>query len=300
MKLAISGASGKLGRLTVEELLAKVPVGDIVLTTRTPENLAEYAERGVEVRFADFDKRESLPDAFAGIDRMIMISASNATGRREDQHGAAIAAAVAQGVQHIVFPSMPKVDDPNHPVGLTAEEYRDAEEALAASGTSWTVLRDGPYAELHVVERFKPAIAAGRMAINTGDGTAGFVKKQDVAAALVGVVTDEPGKHAGEIYDISGPELLTFEQVAEKLSAVSGRELEYVEVDDETFAAEARDAGVPPLMVDALTGMGKAVREGYFAVKTDMVQQLTGRKPASLDEVLAEHREELAAAAATA
>jgi NAD(P)H dehydrogenase (quinone) len=296
MKLAISGASGKLGRLTVEELLAKVPAGDIVLTTRTPENLGEYVERGVEVRFADFDRPESLPDAFAGVDRMIMISASNGTGRRDDQHGAAITAAAAQGVQHIVFPSMPKVDDPNHPVGLTAEEYREAEEALAASGTDWTVLRDGPYAELHVVERFAPAIASGRMAINTGEGTAGFVKKQDVAAALVAVLTAEPSRHVGEIYDISGPELLTFEQVAEKLAAVTGRELEYVEVDDETFAAEAREAGVVPLMVDALTGMGKAVREGYFAVQTDMVEQLTGRKPASLDDVLVEHRDELTAA----
>jgi NAD(P)H dehydrogenase (quinone) len=298
MKYAISGASGKLGRLSVEELLEKVAAEDVVLTTRTPEALDEYRERGADVRFADFDKPESLADAFAGVDRMIMISASNGTGRREDQHGAAIATATSQGVQHIVFPSMPRVDDPTHPVGLTAEEYREAEEALAASGTDWTVLRDGPYAELHVVERFMPALGAGRMAINTGEGGAGFVKKRDVAAALVAVVTDEPGRHAGQIYDISGPELLTFKQVAEKLSSASGREIEYVEVDDATFAEETRAAGVPPLMVDALTGMGRAVREGFFAVRTDKVKELTGREPASLDDVLAEHRDELVAAAA--
>ena len=298
MRYAISGASGKLGRLSVEELLTRIPAEEAILTTRTPENLGEFRQLGVEVRFADFDKPDSLPDAFAGVDRMILISASNGTGRREDQHGAAIAAAAAQGVQHIVFPSMPKADDPRNPVGLVVEEYREAEEALATSGTDWTVLRDAPYAELHVVDRFMPTLATGRMAINTGDGAAGFVKRRDVAAALVAVVADEPGRHAGEIYDISGPELLTFEQVAEKLSAVSACEIEYIEVDDETFAEEARAAGVPELMVEALTGMGKAVREGYFAVQTEAFEELTGKKSASLDDVLAEHGDELRAAAA--
>jgi NAD(P)H dehydrogenase (quinone) len=298
MKLAITGASGKLGRLTVEELLKRVPAQDVVVTTRTPDAVADLAQRGVEVRRADFDEPQSLPAAFAGVDRMIMISASNGTGRRDDEHGAAIRAAVEQGVQHIVFPSMPKVDDPRHPVGLAAQEYREAEETLAASGTAWTVLRDGPYAELHVVERFTPAVAAGRMVINTADGEAGFVSRRDVAAALAAVLTDAPGRHDGVIYDISGPELVSFRDVAEKLSRVSGREVEYVDVDDAAFAQATREAGVPALMVDALTGMGRAVREGYFAIRTDEVQRLTGAAPTSLDDVLEQHRDVLVAAAA--
>jgi NAD(P)H dehydrogenase (quinone) len=293
MKYAITGASGKLGGLTVERLLAERPADEVVILTRTPEKLSTLQEQGVDVREADFDRPETLADAFAGVDRMIMISASNGTGKREDQHGAAIRAAVEQGVSHIVFPSMPNVVRHDHPVGLTAAEYREAEESLAASGTAWTVLRDGPYAELHVVDRFKPAVAAGKMAINTGEGTAGFVSRADVAAALVAVLVDDPGKHDGTIYDISGPELLTFEDVARKLSAASGREVEYVEIDDENFAEQTRAAGVEPLMVDALTGMGRAVREGYFAVRTDAVEELTGRPPKTLDQVLDEHKAEL-------
>jgi NAD(P)H dehydrogenase (quinone) len=297
MVIGISGASGKLGRLSVEAALERVEPQDLVITTRTPANLAEYAERGVDVRYADFDEPESLTTAFAGVERMFMISASNGTGHRYDEHSAAISAAKAAGVERLVFPSMPKVDDPAHPVGLAAQEYRDAEELLAAGGVPYAILRDAPYAELHVVERFTPALAAGQMRINTADGTAAFVSRADVARAAIALVLGDG--HMGNTYDITGPELLTFKQVAELLAEVSGRPLEYVEVDDATFAQETAAAGVPPLMVDALTGMGKAVREDYFAVQSDDFKTITGRDPLSLREVLEAHRDELAAAAVT-
>ncbi|HEY4095507.1 MAG TPA: SDR family oxidoreductase [Baekduia sp.] len=297
MVIGISGASGKLGRLSVEAALERVEPQELVITTRTPANLAEYAERGVDVRHADFDEPESLTSAFAGIERMFMISASNGTGHRYDEHSAAINAAKEAGIQRLVFPSMPKVDDPAHPVGLAAQEYRDAEELLAAGGVPYAILRDAPYSELHIVERFTPALAAGQMRINTADGTAAFVSRQDVARAAIALVLGDG--HMGNTYDITGPELLTFKQVAELLAEVSGRPLEYVEIDDATFAKETAAAGVPQLMVEALTGMGKAVREDYFAVQSDDFKQITGHDPLSLRAVLEAHRDELAAAALT-
>jgi NAD(P)H dehydrogenase (quinone) len=294
MVLGISGASGRLGRLSVEAALERVPSWELVITTRTPDSLRDYAERGVEVRFADFDQPESLPLAFAGIERMFMISASNATGKRYDQHNAAINAARNAGVQRLVFPSMPKVDDPQHPIGLVAAEYRDAEELLERSGLPYTVLRDAPYSELHVIERFTPALAAGEMRINTVGGKAAFVARADVARAAIVAALADGEQHVGQIYDITGPELLTFEQVAQLLAEVSGRELSYVEIDDKTFAEETEAAGVPELMVEALTGMGRAVREGYFAVQTDDYAKITGSDPLPLREVLEAHRDELA------
>jgi NAD(P)H dehydrogenase (quinone) len=298
--LGISGASGRLGALAVNAALEQVPPEELVITSRTPKGLSDYADRGVSVRFADFDDPASLPEAFAGIDRMFMVSASNATGKRYDQHNAAITAARDAGVKRLVFPSMPKVDDPRHPVGLAAEEYRDAEEILERTGIAYTVLRDAPYSELHVVERFTPALGLGQMRINTEDGTAAFVSRQDVAhAAIVAALTDSEA-YVGKVLDITGPELLTFAQVAELISEVTGQELRYVEVDDETFAQEIAAAGVPQLMVEALTGMGRAVREGYFAVQTGDYNDLTGRDPLPLREVLEAHREEMVNAAAAA
>jgi NAD(P)H dehydrogenase (quinone) len=293
MVYGVSGASGRLGRITAETLLRRVSADQVVLSTRTPGSLHDLAAAGADVRYADFDQPESLSGAFAGIDRMFMVSASNGTGKREDQHGVAIGAAREAGVHHLVFPSMPKVDDPTHPVGLAAAEYREAEETLAESGLAWTVLRDGPYSELHVVERFAPAVAAGRVVMNSGDGTAGFVSRADVAAAAVGVLLSPEGEHNGRIYDISGPELMSFRQAVELVSEVTGREIDYIEVDDAEFEQAMREAGLGELMVDALTGMGRAIREGYFAVATDHVRQITGDEPAPLGDVLTRHREDL-------
>jgi NAD(P)H dehydrogenase (quinone) len=293
MTYGISGASGKLGRIAADTLLAQVPPEQVVLSTRTPEALDDLKARGAQVRYGDFDDVDSLPGAFAGVDRMFMISASNGTGKRDDQHGGAIRAAREAGVRHVVFPSMPSVDKSDHPVGLAAAAYREAEATLKESGLAWTVLRDGPYSELHVVERFASAVAAGRVIMSSGDGKAGFVSRNDVAAAAIAVLRSEEGEHDGETYDISGPELLSFPEAVALVAEVTGREIEYVEVDDEAFAEHLRGNGVPDLMVDALSGMGRAVREGYFAIATDQVRELTGKAPVPLRDVLERNREAL-------
>jgi NAD(P)H dehydrogenase (quinone) len=181
-----------------------------------------------------------------------------------------------------------------------ASEYREAEELLERSGIAYTVLRDAPYSELHVVERFTPALAAGEMRINTRGGRAAFVSRADVARAAIAAAMADGEEHVGRIYDITGPELLTFEQVAALLSDVGGSGLRYVEVDDETFAQDTARTGVPKLMVEALTGMGRAVREGWFAVQTDDYRQITGHDPRSLRQVLEAHRDELVQAAGAA
>lgn len=292
---AISGASGKLGRLAAEALLAAADPSDVVLTTRTPEALADLAERGADVRFADFDDPSSLPAAFAGVDRLLMISASNATGKRKDQHGGAMRAATAAGVQHIIFTSMPKVDDPAHPVGLAAEEYREGEELVKAEARSWTILRMAPYAELHVLERLPELFGTGKVVTNAGAGRMPFISRTDCAAAAVAVLVSDG--HAGEVLDVSGPESLTWGDVAGLVTEVSGHRIELVALPDAEYEQATRESGAPPLLVDALVGMGIAVRDGWFDVPTDVVEQLTGRAPRSLRDVLVEHRSELAAPA---
>src|ERR1700722_6855793 len=136
---AISGASGRLGRLAAAALLERVPASQVVLTTRTPSALASQAALGVAVRHADFDHPQTLAPAFSGVDRVLIISASNATGKREDQHNAAVRAAEDASVEHIVFTSMPRVDAVSHPAGLPAREYRAAEKSLKRTGVSWTI-----------------------------------------------------------------------------------------------------------------------------------------------------------------
>jgi NAD(P)H dehydrogenase (quinone) len=288
---AISGASGRLGRLAAAALLERVPASQVVLTTRTPAALISHAALGVVVRHADFDDPKTLTAAFSGVDRLLIISASNATGKREDQHDAAMRVAKEAGVKHIVFTSMPRVDAVSHPAGLPAQEYRAAETSLKRIGLGWTILRNAPYAELHVVERLPELFGAGRVVTNAGEGRAPFISRRDCAAvASAALVSDG---HEGQTYDVSGPESLTWRDVTQLTSYVVGRNIEYVAVDDRTYRAQTLAAGAPPLLADALTAMGIAMREGYFDVRSDAVARFTGRQPTSLREVLIANRQAL-------
>lgn len=298
MRIGISGASGKLGRLAVEAALARVSAADLIVTSRTPNALVDLARRGVTVRHADFDAPVSLLQAFAGIERLLLVSTTNDTGKRSDQHAAAIKEARRAGVKHLVFTSMPRADEPRHPVWIAAQEYYEAERLLAASDLSHTILRNAPYAELHVIERLLPAIQAGELRINSGDGAAAFMARADIAEAAIAVLLQEG--HAGKIYDLTGPELLTYRQIADLVSSVIGTTVAYVDLDDVAFERESSAAGVPAPLVDVLTRIGVAIRTGYFAVRTDVFRQLTGRDPLSVREILRAHRDVLLASASDA
>ena len=148
MTLIVTGASGHLGRLVADALLERVDPAEVVLVTRHTRALRDLAERGVTVRYGDFDDRASLAEAFAGGDRALLMS-TLAIGRRAAQHRAAIEAASAAGVRQLVYTSFPN-PVPDHPVGPIATEHGETEEVLRASGLEWTILRNATYAELQV------------------------------------------------------------------------------------------------------------------------------------------------------
>jgi NAD(P)H dehydrogenase (quinone) len=290
MIVGITGASGRVGRFAAEYALSRVPAEDLVLLTRTPASLADLAERGVQVRQGDFDDPESLVVALADVTHLFMVSASNFTGKRTDQHGDAIRAAVQAGVQKIVFLSMPGVEDPANPIGLAAEEYRDAELQIMGSGMRWAILRNGPYTELHVVERLGADLSEGVVS-NAQNGRAGFVSRQDVAEAAIGALLADSADN--RIFEVSGPEMLTFADLARLLAEATDRPLEYENCSDSDFEKRLRAKGFPELGVQSLTGMGIALRGGFFDESSDAVLELTGRPPVSVAEVLRHNRDAL-------
>jgi NAD(P)H dehydrogenase (quinone) len=243
------------------------------------------------VRHADFDEPATLREAFAGVERLLLISARSSGGEDEDPHREAIHAARACGVSHVVFTSMPKVDDPRHPVGWPAREYHRSEETLRGSGMAWTILRNGPYMELNVLERAPELFGTGRIATNAGEGRSAFISRGDCASAAIAVLTSDG--HDGRTYDVWGPEALTWSEVARLLSELSGHEVAYAPLDDDEFADLARGSGMAPPMVQALTGVGVATREGYFEGSAEVFEALTGRVAERLRDVLEAHRDEL-------
>jgi NAD(P)H dehydrogenase (quinone) len=288
MKIIVSGASGQLGRLVAEQLLGRVAPGDVILVTRTPDALAELARLGAEVRHGDFDEPGSLPDAFAGGERLLLIS-TMAVGRRVQQCHAALDAAARAGVRHVAYTSLTN-PVAGHPSGEIVDEHRECEELARSCGLAWTVLRNAAYAELQVP---LGAVAAtyGRLVTNAGDGRVAPISRSDCAAAAVAVLTTDG--HESKTYEITGAEALTQADIARLLTDVTGRAVKVVPTGDRRLMWGLGRLGTPKPTARAIVDLGIATREGYFDVVDPAFEQLTGRPPRGLREVLAAHREDL-------
>ena len=287
MSIVIMGASGHLGRLTAELVLDRVPASGVILTTRHPEELSGFAERGAEVRTADFDQPKTLAGAFAGGERLLLISTQD-LGRRVAQHRAAIAAAKEVGVRQVIYTSYlnPVEENP----AVVTPSHRDTEEALRESGLAWTALRNAFYAEYQVPAGAQ-AIATGRLVHNSGDGKTPYVSRKDCATVAAAVLTTYG--HEGEAYDLTGPEALDQDDVAALLSELSGRPVEAVAVDDGELIRGLTAAGMPEPAARGIASYGRAIREDFLNEASDAVENLTGRPPLSLREVFEAHRDEL-------
>jgi NAD(P)H dehydrogenase (quinone) len=285
-RLAITGASGQLGRLVAERVLAQCAPSDVILTTRSPHALLGFAARGADVRQADFDDARALRAAFTGAERLLLISATDLQ-RRVAQHRAAIAAAEAAGVRHVIYTSGSKPAPPN-PAAVAASHHA-TEQALAASGLAWTVLRNSLYADYQVPEALR-AIETGELVHNRGAGRVAYVARDDCAAAAAGVLVQDG--HGGAVYDITGGESYDAEALASLYGELGGKSVALRAIDDATFVTGLVGSSTDGHLrygAELLASFGRAIREGYLDVRSDAVSRLTGRKPRALRAVLAPH-----------
>jgi len=303
MRTVITGASGSFGRQVTQLVLAKIPASELILVTRNPASLAEFGARGAQVRFGDFDKPETLAQALAGGEKLLLISTLAVGQRRQTQHRAAIEAAMSAGIQHIVYTSSVGIH-PKSPSMAVADHYF-TEELLRRSGAAFTLLRDSQYAEVIVTMMAPMALRTGKWIMSARDGCMAFVSKRDCVASAAAVLTSSG--HEGATYEITGPELYAFRQAAAIASEISGRPIEYVDVTDDEKLAMWDAAGVPRAYSDGLmnddgTGVWgseemisyeRAIREGYFSICSHHVELLTGRPARSLREVFCAHLDAL-------
>jgi NAD(P)H dehydrogenase (quinone) len=283
--LFVTGASGHLGRRVVELLLEK-GTGRIVAGTRKPEKLADLAARGVVVRQADFDDPKGLEAALAGVDRMLMIStdAIDRPGRRLAQHQAAVAAAVSAGVKHAVYTSMPNPE--TSPV-VFAPDHLGTEQALKASGMSWTILRDCWYADF-LIPTLAPAVASGKLTAATGQGGAPYVTREDCAQAAAAALASPDTSN--KTWNITGPDLVTYADLASVATELAGRPVTYLPVTPEERTAQLIAAGTPEFIAKLLVSSQVAISQGKMGTPSTAVKELTGREPMSVREFLSAHR----------
>lgn len=281
MRIVITGASGQLARGVIDKALETVSASDLILVSRSPDQLETYRASGAEVRFGDFEKPESLPEAFQGGTRMLLIS-TDAVGDRVDQHAAAIDAAVGAGMELIAYTSMvnPVPENP----AFVIPDHRATEQKLRDCGVGWVFLRNSMYAEFQA-SSMAAAAASGILVTNEGSGQVAYVSRNDCAAAAAAVLVS--GAHAGSAYDITGPELLGAKERAGIFSSITGKAIEVVDVDDDSYAQGLADAtGMPLSAARGMASFGEAARRGFLAVASSDFETLTGRKPRDLRSVL--------------
>jgi NAD(P)H dehydrogenase (quinone) len=277
--VAVTGASGQLGRKVADLLLERLEPSQVVLLTRSPEALASYSERGAVVRGADFDEPASLADAFTGADRALLISALDFE-RRTGQHRNAIEAAKTAGVRHVIYTSIPEPE--GNPAAASPSHYA-TEVAARDSGLAWTFLRNSLYSDFQVPV-VAQAITSGQLVTSAGDGRVAYVSRKDCAAAAAAVLVQDG--HESKAYDITGPEAIGPRDLAALAAELGDRPVEVVSVDDDALVAGMIANAVPEAVAPILLSFVVAAREGFLDTVSSAVEDLTGKRPTSLREVV--------------
>lgn len=291
-RLLVSGASGQLGRRVIE-LLLDANAGEIIATTRQPEKLADLAARGVEVRHADFNTPETLPAAFRGADRLLLISTDtiDGIGTRQKQHTAAIQAAQAANVHHVIYTSF--INAPTSPVRF-APDHANTETALEASTLGYTVLRYALYADL-LPSSLAQAYQMGGIFKATADGKSTYISREDCARAAAAALS--ASFEGRRILNISGSQAFSQAEIATLASTLTARPLTYTPISLEALVEGMVAAGLPQPIAETFASIDTAIASGTFEEVSSDFELLTGQAPMSLSDFLAQHKAEILAQA---
>lgn len=280
MTIAITGATGNLGRIIVEKLKQKVPADTLVALVRSPEKAADL---GVETRAFDYGKPEGQAEALSGVDTLMLVSSSE-VGQRAVQHDNVIAAAKAAGVKRIVYTSLLHAD--TSPLSL-ADEHRHTEAALKASGITHTLLRNGWYAENHTGS-IGGALAGGAFIGSAGEGRISAAPRVDFAEAAAVVLTTEG--HDGKTYELAGDTAFTLGDLAAEISRQTGRTIPYKDLPQADYTAALVRFGLPEGISQAIAAWDfDASKDALFddqKVLSTLIDRPTTPLSTSVAEVL--------------
>jgi len=273
--IAVTGASGLLGRLVIGELLDKLPAGRIVAAVRNPDRAQDLVKRGVAVREADYDRPETLAAALRGVHKLLLIS-SSAVGRRVPQHRAVVDAARDAGVTLLAYTSLLRAD--TTPLGL-GREHRETEALLQASGIPWVVLRNGWYTENYTAG-IPAALQRGELIGCAGGGLISSAGRADYAAAAAAVLTGPD--QAGRVYELAGDESYTLADLAAEISRQTGRSVAFRNLPEAEFRAALLGAGLPEGLAAMLADSEAGIARGALFDDHRQLSRLIGRPTARL------------------
>jgi NAD(P)H dehydrogenase (quinone) len=280
MSLVVTGASGHLGRLTVQALLDRgVEPSRIVATARTPEVVDDLAAQGVDVRRADYTDPQSLKEAFVGADRVLMVSSST-VGARMDQHHNVVAAARDAGVDLLAYTSIPQADTTSL---LIAADHAATEQLILESGLPYVFLRNSWYLE-NYTGQLATTLEHKAVLGSAGDGRVSAAARADYAAAAAAVLLDDgPRDH---VYELGGDTAFTLAEYAATVSELTGEQIAYVDQPAAEYQAFLESVGVPASMAQILVDADLGIARGDLLVDSGDLARLIGRPTTTVADAI--------------
>ncbi len=281
-KILVTGASGHIGRKTLQHLLKRTPANSLVGLARDPAKAASLAAEGIEIRQGDYVDYPGLVGAFADVDKLMMVSAT-AFSDRNRQHQNVINAARQAGVKHIVF--MPII----HPAGSdfilpqVTEQDLFVEQALQASGLTYTLVRHPPFFDSIEFYIGSQALQTGLYA-PSGEGKASYASRDELAEAHA-VVLSEAG-HENKSYSLYGNSAVSLADIAQILSAISAKPVPFIACPEQDYLNRLMAAGLPEPAAHFALQWLQAINAGEFDGQTGDLEKLLGRKPMTAQEFL--------------
>ncbi|MGC6159891.1 SDR family oxidoreductase [Enterobacter ludwigii] len=275
--IAITGATGQLGQLVIEQLLNTVPANQIVAIVRNPAKAEALRQQGITVRQGDYADESTMTSALNGVEKLLLISSSE-VGQRATQHQNVINAAKAAGVKFIAYTSLLHAD--KSPLGLHVEHVA-TEKALAESGIPYALLRNGWYTENYLASA-PPALEHGVFIGAAGEGKIASATRADYAAAAAKVISGDG--HAGNVYELAGDHAWTLSELAAELSKQSGKNVTYQNMSEADFTAALKGVGLPAGLADMLADSDVGASKGGLFDDSHTLSKLIGRPTTLLSE----------------
>jgi NAD(P)H dehydrogenase (quinone) len=282
--ILVTGATGHFGTATIQFLLEKgIPANHIVALVRDENKAKDLKNKGVEIRVGDYLNYDSLVAAFKGIDQLLLVSSNDLSTRSEQQINAVNAAKEA-GVKQLIYTSFERKNETaTSPISFVAQSHLDTENHIKKSSIPYTILRNNLYTDMIPMFVGEKVLETG-VFFPAGTTPVAFATRNDMAEATANILIGEG--HDNKTYAFSGTEQVSFQDIAHTISKLSEKEVVYNSPTVAVYTDALTGAGVPELYINMFAGFGEAIHQGEFNNAASDLEQLLGRKPATVNEFL--------------